>query len=55
MSADMDAALIFSGHQVGLSGFTGSGDLKTVPMEWARRVAEAYFPGRGSSSSSMGS
>jgi hypothetical protein len=47
--------LICSGHQVGRSGFAGSGDLKAVPMEWARRVAEAYFRGRGSSSSSMGS
>ena len=48
-------ALICSRHQVGMSGFAGSGDLKAVSMEWARPAAEAYFRSRGSSSSSMGS
>src|SRR6202142_3208370 len=46
MSADEAAALIRSGDQVGMSGFTGSGYPKAVPMELARRIAEANFRGQ---------
>src|ERR1022692_3773776 len=46
MSADEAAALIRSGDQVGMSGFTGSGYPKSVPMELARRIAEANFHGQ---------
>ncbi len=45
MSADEAAALIKSGDQIGMSGFTGSGYPKAVPMELARRIAEANFRG----------
>jgi succinyl-CoA:acetate CoA-transferase len=45
MSAAEAAALIRSGDQVGMSGFTGSGYPKAVPMELARRIAEANFRG----------
>src|SRR5215469_2343572 len=46
MSADEAAALIRSGDQVGMSGFTGSGYPKAVPVEVARRIAEANFRGQ---------
>src|SRR5579862_195376 len=46
MSADEAASLIKSGDQVGMSGFTGSGYPKVVPIELARRIADANFRGR---------
>ena len=46
MSAEEAAALIRSGDQVGMSGFTGSGYPKAVPVEVARRIAEANFRGQ---------
>ena len=46
MSADEAAALIQSGDQVGMSGFTGSGYPKAVPIELARRIADANFRGQ---------
>jgi succinyl-CoA:acetate CoA-transferase len=46
MSAGEAAALIRSGDQVGMSGFTGSGYPKVVPMELAHRIAEATFRGQ---------
>src|SRR5246500_3434781 len=46
MSADEAASLIRSGDQVGMSGFTGSGYPKAVPVELARRIAEANFRGQ---------
>lgn len=46
MSAAEAAALIKSGDQVGMSGFTGSGYPKAVPMELAHRIAEATFRGQ---------
>jgi len=46
MSADEAAALIHSGDQVGMSGFTGSGYPKAVPIELARRIADANFRGQ---------
>src|SRR6266436_7825105 len=46
MSADEAAALIKSGDQVGMRGFTGSGYPKAVPIELARRIAEAKFRGQ---------
>ncbi len=45
MSADEAAALIHSGDQIGMSGFTGSGYPKAVPMELARRISDANFRG----------
>ena len=45
MSAGEAAALIRSGDQIGMSGFTGSGYPKAVPMELAQRIAEANFRG----------
>lgn len=45
MSAEEAAALIQSGDQVGMSGFTGSGYPKAVPIQLARRIAEANFQG----------
>jgi succinyl-CoA:acetate CoA-transferase len=41
-----EAALIRCGDQVGMSGFTGSGYPKVVPIELAHRIAEATFPGQ---------
>ena len=41
MSAEEAAALIHSGHQIGMSGFTGSGYPKAVPLALARRIADA--------------
>src|SRR3974390_3654071 len=46
MSADEAAALIRSGDQVGMSGFTGSGYPKAVPIELAHRIADAHFRGQ---------
>ncbi len=46
MSVGEAAALIRSGDQVGMSGFTGSGYPKAVPMELAHRIAEATFRGQ---------
>jgi len=46
MSASEAAALIHSGDQVGMSGFTGSGYPKAVPIELARRIAEANLRGQ---------
>src|SRR5246127_2163675 len=46
MSADEAAALIRSGDQVGMSGFTGSGYPKAVPVELARSIAEAHLRGQ---------
>src|SRR3974390_2229759 len=45
MSADEAAALIRSGDQVGMSGFTGSGYPKTVPLQLAKKISEAHFRG----------
>jgi succinyl-CoA:acetate CoA-transferase len=45
MSAEEAAALIRSGDQVGMSGFTGSGYPKAVPVELAR-IAEVNFRGQ---------
>lgn len=38
MSADAAASLIASGSTVGLSGFTGSGYPKAVPLALAARI-----------------
>lgn len=46
MSAEEAAASIRSGDQVGMSGFTGSGYPKAVPMQLAHRIAEATFRGQ---------
>jgi succinyl-CoA:acetate CoA-transferase len=46
MSADEAAALIRSGEQIGMSGFTGSGYPKAVPIAPARRIADANFRGQ---------
>ena len=46
MTATEAAALIRSGDQVGMSGFTGSGYPKAVPIELARRIAEANLRGQ---------
>ncbi|MDT8069367.1 MAG: acetyl-CoA hydrolase/transferase family protein [Terriglobia bacterium] len=46
MSADEAAALIRSGDQIGMSGFTGSGYPKEVPVALARRMADANFRGQ---------
>src|ERR1700751_2602489 len=46
MSASEAAALIRSGEQIGMSGFTGSGYPKVVPIELARRIAEAHIHGQ---------
>jgi len=46
MPAAEAAALIRSGDQVGMSGFTGSGYPKAVPVELARRIAETNLRGQ---------
>ena len=46
MSAEEAAALIRSGDQIGMSGFTGSGYPKAVPIELAHRIADAHFHGQ---------
>ncbi|MFY9909611.1 MAG: acetyl-CoA hydrolase/transferase family protein [Candidatus Sulfotelmatobacter sp.] len=45
MSAEEAAALIKSGDQIGMSGFTGSGYPKAVPIELARRISDANYRG----------
>jgi succinyl-CoA:acetate CoA-transferase len=45
MNAEEAAALIQPGWQIGMSGFTGSGYPKAVPMALARRAAEAHLRG----------
>ena len=45
MSADDAAALVKPGSHVGMSGFTGSGYSKAVPLALARRIEAAH--GRG--------
>ena len=45
MSAHEAAALIKSGDQVGMSGFTGSGYPKEVPIALARHIAEEHIHG----------
>src|SRR5580698_7614931 len=45
MSGEEAAALIQPGAQIGMSGFTGSGYPKAVPMALARRVADAHLRG----------
>jgi len=45
MSAEEAAGLIHSGDQIGMSGFTGSGYPKAVPVQLAKRIAEAHFRG----------
>src|ERR1700693_4862183 len=46
MSADEAASLIKSGDQIGMSGFTGSGYPKAVPMALARRISDANLRGQ---------
>ncbi|MGO9086195.1 MAG: acetyl-CoA hydrolase/transferase family protein [Candidatus Sulfotelmatobacter sp.] len=46
MSAAEAAALIRSGDQIGMSGFTGSGYPKAVPIELAHSIADAHFHGQ---------
>ena len=46
MTAAEAAALIRSGDQIGMSGFTASGYPKAVPIELARRIAEANLRGQ---------
>ena len=46
MSADEAAALIPSGVNVGMSGFTGAGYPKEVPAALARRIVEANRQGK---------
>src|SRR5512138_3393012 len=46
MTADDAAALIVSGNCVGMSGFTGSGYPKAVPMALARRIADHNLRGQ---------
>src|SRR6476646_10056946 len=46
MSAEEAAGLIRSGDQIGMSGFTGSGYPKAVPIELAHRIANAHFRGQ---------
>src|SRR5262252_8773016 len=45
MSAETAASLIQSGDQIGMSGFTGSGYPKVVPVQLAKRIADAHFRG----------
>jgi len=45
MDAEEAAALICSGTTIGMSGFTGSGYPKAVPMALARRIADANLRG----------
>ena len=46
MSAEEAAALIQHGNQIGMSGFTGSGYPKAVPLALARRIADANLRGQ---------
>ena len=45
MSAETAAGLIHGGDQIGMSGFTGSGYPKVVPVQLAKRIADAHFRG----------
>ena len=45
MGAEDAAALIQPGAQIGMSGFTGSGYPKAVPMALARRITNAHLSG----------
>jgi succinyl-CoA:acetate CoA-transferase len=45
MSGEEAAALIQPGSQIGMSGFTGSGYPKAVPMALAKRIADAHLRG----------
>lgn len=46
MSAEEAATLITSGTRIGMSGFTGSGYPKAVPLALARRIADANLRGQ---------
>ena len=46
MSAEDAAALINSGTRIGMSGFTGSGYPKAVPLALARRISDANLRGQ---------
>ena len=46
MSSEEAAALITSGTRIGMSGFTGSGYPKAVPLALARRIADANLRGQ---------
>ena len=46
MSGEEAAALIQPGAQIGMSGFTGSGYPKAVPMALARRITDAHLRGQ---------
>ena len=46
MTAEQAAALISSGDNVGMSGFTGSGYPKAVPFALAKRMEEANLDGQ---------
>lgn len=46
MSGEEAAALIQPGWQIGMSGFTGSGYPKAVPMALARRITDAHLRGQ---------
>ncbi len=46
MSADEAAALINFGTRIGMSGFTGSGYPKAVPLALARRISDANLRGQ---------
>ena len=45
MSAEEAAALVRPGMQIGMSGFTGSGYPKAVPMALAQRIMDAHLRG----------
>ena len=45
MSPETAASLIETGDQIGMSGFTGSGYPKSVPLQLAHRIADAHFRG----------
>src|SRR5208283_2053369 len=45
MNAEEAAVLIHSGDQIGMSGFTGSGYPKAVPLALARRISDANLRG----------
>lgn len=46
MSADQAAALIPAGANVGMSGFTGAGYPKAVPLALARRIEQHHAEGK---------
>ncbi len=46
MSADQAAALIPAGANVGMSGFTGAGYPKAVPLALARRIEQEHAQGK---------